>query len=135
MHQKFFFCVVLLTVGWGSFADLLAQDEGKAKGERNADSLVGTWDLSVRWGKDGDEKLVRHLLVVKSDLTGEIIDVDEGWANPIRNLKVTKQKVVFDFYYGENLGPFCMELFSGSETLQPHACDPEKIANHLCEEW
>ena len=101
MHQNFYFCVVLLTVGWLSFADLLAQEEGKAKGERNANSLVGTWDLSVRWGKDGDEKLVRHLLAIKSDLTGEIIDVDEGWANPIRNLKVTKQKVVFDFYYGD----------------------------------
>ena len=30
----------------------------------------------------------------------------------VNNFLAKDQKATFDFYYGENLGPFCMELFS-----------------------
>mgnify|MGYP006888599824 CR=1 FL=1 len=83
------------------FGPLIAQEESKSTGGMVANPVVGTWDLSVRWGKGGDEKLGRHILTIKPDLSGEIKDVEEGWANPIRNLKATQQDVAFDFYYGD----------------------------------
>ncbi|MDA7878746.1 alpha/beta hydrolase-fold protein [bacterium] len=101
MFQRSFFYLVLLTIGLMKFGPLIAQEESKSTGGMAANPVVGTWDLFVRWGKGGDEKLGRHILTIKPDLSGEIKDVEEGWANPIRNLKATQQDVAFNFYYGD----------------------------------
>ena len=51
---------------------------------------------------------------------GSTFEIGDGVVN-IENFIQTGDEARFDFYYGENLGPFCMELFNAIPMHQHEA--------------
>ena len=55
---------------------------------------------------------------------GDTFQIGDGLVN-IENFVQTGDEARFDFYYGENLGPFCMELFNAIPMHQHEAFNAE----------
>ncbi|MGB2043055.1 MAG: hypothetical protein ACPH4N_03040 [Flavobacteriaceae bacterium] len=55
---------------------------------------------------------------------GDTFQIGEGLVT-IENFTQTGDEARFDFYYGENLGPFCMELFNAIPMHQHEAFNAE----------
>ncbi len=71
-----------------------------ADGEKNP--LVGTWELTFDWGKEGaKEEKGKHIVSVNPDLTGTIKDLEEGWSSKLRNLEAIGDALSFSVFFGE----------------------------------
>lgn len=82
------------------FALAVIQTACSDESTRKEQSIVGTWDLKVDWGK-GEKALGRHIVTVKSDLTGTIRNVNQGWTTNLRNVTDENGRVRFSFFFGE----------------------------------
>ena len=70
---------------------------GCATGGGGATSpLVGTWKLTSDWGVGESDQI----LVVRSDLTGTLEDVEQGWTSDLSNVMSKGNAVSFSFVYG-----------------------------------
>ncbi len=69
--------------------------------DEKTNPVVGAWELTSIWGKGGQKSNGRHIVNVKSDRTGTIRDVQQGWTARLRNLTVSGNAVSFRFSYGE----------------------------------
>ena len=68
-----------------------------ADGQKNP--LVGTWELTSDWGKEGEKG--KHIVSVNPDLTGTIKDLEQGWSSKLRNLEAKGDALSFSFFFGE----------------------------------
>ena len=100
MLQNLLVKTICFSVAFIISGNLIAQEQNRPKDAKPIPA-VGTWDLVVEWEKGDDGKVGNHILTIDSDLSGEIKEVDEGWAVPLRNLKINNDTVSFSFYYDE----------------------------------
>ena len=62
---------------------------------------VGYWELTSDWGKGGEKGKGKHIVTVKSDLTGTIKDVKTGSASKLRTIKSQDNSLSFRFFYSK----------------------------------
>ena len=59
--------------------------------------IVGTWKLKSDWGKDDSEGI--QIMMVNTDLTGTVNDVENGWITELRNVELKDDALSFTFYF------------------------------------
>jgi len=64
------------------------------------EAIVGTWELTSEW-EEGDEKAM-HLLVLNSDLTGSLKDMDKGGTSELQNVKAKGDALSFSYFYDKS---------------------------------
>ena len=86
--------IVMTTIIVGALA-------GCATGGGGATSpLVGTWKLTSDWGIGESNQI----LVVRSDLTGTLEDLEQEWTSDLSNVTAEGNAASFGFLYGGSGG-------------------------------